>query len=317
MAKKTAKKKSSTKKSSSSPKLPAGESTYSEVIRHLLDKLPPLHATMRAALRSLASDADRSELGCQTKARGVLPEGVSMAVRIDRALGTFPSVAEAYPKARFAYFLESLLALDALVAASDSSKEKIGAARGAATTQHDRAAKARRKLIKRLGRYAGLREAERKELAALPPQGRTNEDLRRSIQKAADLAESWLARKDAESAALAHAAALDDGLVKRAREAAAALGGADVGATLEGRRSSHDSPVVNLEEGNVLLEMDHAIDVFEEEHEENDVVPRLIPGPATRHVLGKSARRGANGEAATPAAGGGDKAAPAANPAGG
>jgi hypothetical protein len=90
-------------------------------------------------------------------------------------------------------------------------------------------------------------------------------------------------------------------VIDAANAAAAALDKAAVDATLEGRKSSHDSPLVNLEEGNVLLEMEHAIDVFEEAHDENDVVPRLIPGPATRHVLASSSRTDAEPEPTPPA----------------
>lgn len=104
------------------------------------------------------------------------------------------------------------------------------------------------------------------------------------------LARTWLGRTDAESVENAKLAVLDEAVVTSAITSAAALGGAHVDAATEGRKTSHDSPIVNLEEGNVLLEMACAMEVFEEAHEDNDVVSRLIPGPATRHVLAPTTR---------------------------
>jgi hypothetical protein len=276
-------------------------SASAKITRRLLDKQAPLTAPVRSALRDLATDAQRSELGRQTKARGVLAEGVTMAVAVDQHLATFPSLTETYAPARFAYFLESLLALDALIAAGSAREAKLGAARGVATTGYEQAAKARRRLLKRLDRFAGNRDPEQEALADLPSQGRGNEALREAIEKAVALAEEWLSRKDAASAVQAELAALNEAVITGARSAAAALGVANVDAALEGRKSSHDSPIVNLEEGNVLLEMAYAMDVFDEAHQENDVVPRLVPGPATRHVLASSRRAPAKPAPETPA----------------
>ena len=281
---------------------PPGTSSAAKITRRLLDKHPPLPRPLRVALRSLASDAQRSDLGRQTRAIGVLAEGVTMAVTIDQHFATFPYLTETYAPARFAYYLESLLALDALVEASSAREAKLGAARGVATTGYERAASARKKLMKRLDRFAGNREAEQKALDELPRQGRGNDALRRAIEKATELARGWLLQKDPASVSLAELAALDEGVIEAASTAAAALDAAHVDATLEGRKSSHDSPIVNLEEGNVLLEMAYAIDIFDEAHGDNDVVPRLVPGPATRHVLSSSRRAAVEPAPEAPAA---------------
>ena len=60
---------------------------------------------------------------------------------------------------------------------------------------------------------------------------------------------------------------------------------------------------MNLEEGNVLIEMAYAMEVFEEAHGDNDVVSRLIPGPATRHVLAPKGRAAAKAAPEAPAVG--------------
>jgi hypothetical protein len=147
----------------------------------------------------------------------------------------------------------------------------------------------------------------------VPAKGRTSDDLGRSIEKAATLARAWLGRKDALSLENAGLAGLDEAVVTSAVTAAAALGGAHVDASLEGRKASHDSPIVNLEEGNVLLEMAYAMEVFEEAHYDNDVVQRLIPGPSTRNVLAKSTRAAAEPAAEEPT-GDGSPASPVTPP---
>jgi hypothetical protein len=283
--------KKTSKKNETTSLLPGdGATGPAKIARRLLDKLAPLAPTTRSALRSLATDAQRSDLGAQTKARGVLADGVTMAVAIDQQSATFPALTETYAPARYAYFLESLLALDALIEGSSAHEAKLGAARGTASTAYERADKARSRLLKRLERFAGERDIEAKAVAEIPPKGRSNEDLRRSLEAAITLAQAFQARPDAENRALAEVAALDAPIVAKALASASELGGAHVESALEGRKTSRDSPIVNLEEGNVLLEMAYAMDVFQEAHEDNDVVARLIPGPATRHVLIRSER---------------------------
>lgn len=282
----------------------ASMTSAAKVARRLLDKLSPLGSATRAALRSLATDAQRSDLGRQTKARGVLSDGISMAISIDQQIATFPSLTDTYVLPRFSYFLESLLALDALIEGSSAREAKVGAARGTAATAYERADKARTKLLKRLKRFAGLRPTELEELALIPAKGRSNDELRRSIDKAVALAEAWRGRTDAENVEIAALAALDEAVVTKAITAAGALDGAHVDAALEGRKTSRDSPIVNLEEGNALVEMAYAMEVFEEAHEDNDVVSRLIPGPATRHVLAPTVRAAAEAAPDAPAGGG-------------
>ena len=276
------------------PASPAKPTSAAKVARKLLDKLTPLGATTRAALRSLATDAQRSDLGGQTKARGVLADGVAMAIAIDQQMATFPSLTETYALPRFAYFLESLLALDALIEGSSARDAKVGAARGTAATAYERADKARTKLLKRLDRFAGLREAEATAVARLPPKGRSSDDLRQALDEAIKLAVTFRGRADDESKELTRIAALDEAVVEQAIRASGALEGAHIDAALEGKKVSRDSPIVNLEEGNVLLEMAYAMDVFEEAHGDNDVVSRLLPGAATRHVLAATPRAAAS-----------------------
>lgn len=102
-----------------------------------------------------------------------------------------------------------------------------------------------------------------------------------------------------------------DGSLQRAEEvvervlvAAQALTEAATEATLAGRLSGVDAPPVNLLEGAVLNEMEEAQRCFDDAREATPLVPRLVPEPATRHVLGsrKSASKGKPEAADKPAA---------------
>ena len=92
---------------------------------------------------------------------------------------------------------------------------------------------------------------------------------------------------------LLDAAGLSNEMVEEARSRAASLANASADATLEGTAKHLDAPPVNAAEGRVLVEMREAMRLFGEANERTAVVPKLIPGPATRHVLG--ARRSSGG----------------------
>jgi hypothetical protein len=95
-----------------------------------------------------------------------------------------------------------------------------------------------------------------------------------------------MALDDATAKALAEDAGLTDERLHAARLAADALTTTAVGAALAGPSMAKDPPVVNRAEGGVLLEMARAMEGFDAAHDENPAVERLVPGAATRHVLG-------------------------------
>jgi hypothetical protein len=113
---------------------------------------------------------------------------------------------------------------------------------------------------------------------------------------------------------LTRAFGLTPALVASTRHAGKALAGSAAEASLAGPRVARDSPLVNREEGGVLLEMAAAMEAFEEAHEDNAAVQRLVPGPSVRHALGYRPNGKASKQDAEPADPPADPAPPAGDP---
>jgi hypothetical protein len=268
----------------------------------LRSQWPPLTLEEREAFRALATDTQRSKLGKQTKAQGVLREAVAWASQIDRELRLHPDVAEHYTPIRFAYFLERLHGLHERVTAEREQRTQRGATRGAKDSHRTTAVQARRRLLRRLLTFAGKREAELTEIAGAQGTIDTEENIGLSIGALAKLARQWMARTDPLAKIQAKNAGLTAARVEVALKAAKGLVSTSTDATLEGPDAARDSPLVNRDEGDVLLEMDEAMNRFADAQEENEAVRQLSPGAATRHVLGSRKAGKASDEPAAPAA---------------
>jgi hypothetical protein len=256
-------------------------------LRELVARHGHVDAEHRAAYDELIGDPERAELGGKTRAAGVFREGIAWAVQIGQAFTQSPAlVKDHYAESRFAYFLDRLAALDATLAAQAERRGDQNTTRSSAADRESLARDARRTLLAKLRGFAGRRDIERAALETAT--GRIDDEnaLGDSIRALAKLGRSWLARGDAKAKIQCASAGLTESVVNAALEAAEALTGAATAATLAGRRPAIDAPEVNLVEGAVLHEMEEAARCFEEAHKATQVVPRLTPGPATRHVLG-------------------------------
>lgn len=60
-----------------------------------------------------------------------------------------------------------------------------------------------------------------------------------------------------------------------------------------GNLIARDSPLVNRDEGDVLLEMAEAMRRLELARDDNPAIKKLIPGPAARHVLASRPKKAA------------------------
>jgi hypothetical protein len=256
-------------------------------LRELIARRGQPDAEHRAAYDELISDADRAALGARTRAAGVFRDAVAWGVQIDQDLSAYPALVKShYAETRFAYFLERASLLGDAVAAQQTRRGDQGATRTTAQERETTAREARKTLIAKLRGVAGKRDAEGKALA--DAMGRTEDvdALGTSIQRLTTLGTEWLARPETSAKIHCASAGLTAGVISAALAAAKALTGAASEATLAGRRPSADEPVVNLLEGAVLHEMDEAQRCFNDAHTATQVVRRLSPGPATRHVLG-------------------------------
>ncbi len=255
-------------------------------LRRVLEELHARHGRVdeahRAAFDSLGTNARRADLGGRTKATGVLREGVSWAVQIDQAYSKYSAaVEEHYARERFVYFLDRLEALDTAIAGQGTHREGTGVKRATSEERERAAREARNKVIEKMTRIAGER-AERADLEAATG---TADKLGASIKSLVTLGRGWLKSSDPTLTLLCKTARLTDALLDATLAAGEALTGAVTDAALAGRKPSSDSPEVNVVEGWVLAEMMEAQRGFDGAHAESRIVPRLTPGPATRHVL--------------------------------
>lgn len=284
-------------------KVPPGSASYNPstaraALGGLLPRWPPLDPKHRRAFQKLGDDLERSKLGARTKSLGVLQDGVAWATQMDAALRQYGAGAlKSYSPVRFVYFLELLHDLADQISASRVKNKSVGAARGAAASHRDAALAAREALLSPLRTFAGDRDEEREALRQAIGTIDPGDQLGQSLADLAELARRWLALADEDSIFLAANAGLTEGLAGAAVEAAQALTGSAAEARLEGPAAGHDSPLVNLAEGAVLLEMREAMRLFGEANARHPAVKKLSPGPSTRSVLG---RRGATVGAPAP-----------------
>lgn len=299
----------SAKKSAGTPESNGGVAEYNpNELRRALEELSARHGRVddahRAAFDSLSTNVRRADLGGRTRAVGVLRDGVSWAVQIDQGFSRYSAVVEEhYSKERFGYFLDRLGALESALAGQGTDRDGTGVKRATSEERGKAAREARNKVIEKMTRIAG----ERPERVELDAAVGTAEKPGASILGLVTLGRAWLARNDPTLTILCKSARLTEELLGATLRAGEALAGAATDATLAGKRPSVDSPEVNVLEGWVLQEMAEAQRAFDAAHEETRLVPRLSPGPATRHVLG--ARRGSS--ASTPDADTGPAAPPA------
>lgn len=289
-----AKKKAPAKKKGVAPAKPAvaKKAAYDpDKDRRALDVLIARHGEPEAieveAFAELIDDAGRAKLGNQTKAVGVFRDGVEWAAKVSASFSSCEAaLAGHYTVDRFRYFLHALRSLDAALEAEGATRNGQGDSRAETGSREAAAREARADLLAKLTTYAGAREPERAALAEAIGSTEDFTALGSSIETIARLSRFWLGREDRKSRIVARASGLTETIVDRALSAAEALTGAATTATLAGRRAGIDSPAVNIAEGSVLFEMMEAERCFERARVKSPVVPRLVPGAATRHVLG-------------------------------
>ena len=257
--------------------------------RRVLHELQARHGHVdeahREAFDSLGNAAQRVSLGGRTRAAGVLGDGVSWAVDIDLAFAKYKAAVEAcYSRERYSYLLDRLVALDAAIEGHGAQHGGTGEKRLTAEERQDEANALRKKLIGTMEGVAGTRPTERKDLDQAIG---TVQNLGQSIVDLVTLGRAWLARNDPKITLLCRSARLTEDLLAAASAAGQALTSSGSVAKLAGRKRTADPPEVNLVEGWVLLEMGEAQRCFDNAHDESSLVPRLIPGPATRSVLGR------------------------------
>lgn len=282
----TSKTEKSAKKGEKKAETAKARSRAHEVLDRLLEEQPALTAAQRQAFAARFSEPACEAMGGKTKSDGVLRDALEWAGVMARALRKHPDVLRRYAGARFTWFLECVGQLIDAREAQASAGDTTGLARAREERARKAALAARTELIEALETLVeGDAEAEA-ALDGTVGSVEKNDALVSSLRGLSSLAGEWLARSDAASRALVESAGLSLHEVGAGEEAADALIAASADKTLEGQVIVRDVPEVNRAEGRVLLEMRTALRVFGQAHEKDRRVPRLVPGKATRSVLG-------------------------------
>ncbi len=270
------------------------------VASRVLRSLPALGDAARRAFDAQTTAGEQAQLGGRTKSDGVLREAAQWISAIDSAKRKFGG-AIAYGEVRLAYLCTVLL--DLADARESASGARDGAAKAAASREAalGKARAVRTSLLHKLEQIARGNAHDEAALEAVESDTRHDESLASGLDKLASRADAVLARTDETTRALVAGAELEASDAEQARAAKDALVTAGVAATDAGRRQAKDSPAVNLAEGRVLAEMRVAEKAFRQAHDQNPAIPRLVPGPAVRQVIG-ARPHGARAHASTPAA---------------
>ena len=236
----------------------------------------PSEASVRAFAGQISEPAAETR-GQQTTAAGVVRDARAWVPTIERVL-----LSGAEVRYSLARFLHLLTCIDALARALDGV---AAAGAGAALSlAESRARVARNNLLEALESLAlGNEEAEAK---LSEKRGSTDRPdlIVTSLRGLIEVAEGWLAMTDEGVKALIESARLSASDVARAREAADALGAMALAKTVAGAERPRDSAAVNRLEGRVTFEMAVVMRAFNNAAARG-VGERLVPGPATRHLL--------------------------------
>ena len=293
-AKASAKKSTKTKAAAKSAKAPARSSkapappkdlhTIGEAEKMLM-LWPPLSDVQREAFRAQFADDRCERYGAQTQSAAVHKEALAFAHVIDSTLRKHGRELRRYGAARFAWFLECIVALSRARTEMAAGKDDGVPARNALDAAVGKAKDVRRELIHALEMLVGDHPSDRAELDSAALAGDKPEVLTESLSELAKIADHWLRRTDGESKALVASVDLRQGDVDLAWAASQQLEAANDRAAGRTRGTGKDTTPVNRAEGRVLLEMRQAMHAFGHANASAREIPKLVPGPGTRHVL--------------------------------
>jgi len=214
-----------------------------------------------------------------------------------------------YQMSRLVWFLECLRALATAIDVQKTGVGSMQEARKRAERALSAAEATRNDLLHVLEILAGDNEAEKATFAKAKGTAATPDTLAASLKSLATLAAGWITHSDRVMKAMAESVNLIKADVDKARRDAEELIAARTDGSAGGKRELRDNAQVNLMEGRVLLEMQLAMGIFEAANKQNKMVPKLVPGAASRPFLARKRAEGPAGMEQEPPAGGAKGAA--------
>ena len=248
----------------------------------LLLALPPINDALRARFRAQRSEASCEVLGKNTSSAGVYREAGQFAGIMHKTLVAHGVEKIGYGFGTLVWFLETTAALGtevtrqqvrnkATTTVSLTGQVSVEVVRERRNTLHARIESVVEGDATLEARFAAVRGGVASEA-----------ELIASLEDGAEFA----AELRAELPELSAEFGLTAELVASAQTAAANAKARRTDRSMEGAAHAHDDAQTNRAEGRVLFEMRRAMRIFNAAAEKG-FGARLVPGPATRHVLDK------------------------------
>ena len=252
----------------------------------LLLTLPPISDALRSEFRSQRSEAACEVLGKNTSSAGVYREAGQFAVTMHKTLTAHGPAKIGYGLGTMVWFLETTGALGGEITRQQSRNAATGTASLTGKVSVDVAREQRNTLHAQIESVIEGNAALEARFAAVRGGVASEAELIQSLEQSADFAAQLLSEKSALSEEFALTAAG----VASARTAAANAKAQRTDRSMEGAVLVNDDAPTNRVEGRVLFEMRRAMRIFNRAAEQG-FGTRLVPGPATRHVLDKKATK--------------------------
>ena len=252
----------------------------------LLLTLPPISDALRSEFRSQRSEAACEVLGKNTSSAGVYREAGQFAVTMHKTLTAHGPAKIGYGLGTMVWFLETTGGLGGEIKRQQSRNAATGTASLTGKVSVDVAREQRNTLHAQIESVIEGNAALEARFAAVRGGVASEAELIQSLEQSADFAAQLLSEKSALCAEFGMTAAG----VASARTAGANAKAQRTDRSMEGAVLVNDDAPTNRVEGRVLFEMRRAMRIFNRAAEQG-FGTRLVPGPATRHVLDKKATK--------------------------
>jgi hypothetical protein len=254
----------------------------------LLLLLSPIADDLRVEFRAQRSEAECEALGKNTSSAGVYREAGQVGVVMHKTLATHGAAKVRYGLGALVWYLETVQALGAEITRQSSRAKAASTSSLTGQLSLDVAREQRSAINELITSIIEGDDVLEASFQAVRGGASSEADLIESLESSADFAETLLTKKKV----LAREFGLTAEDVTAARTAAANAKAQRTERSMEGAVKSKDDAATNRAEGRVLFEMRRAMRIFNAAAAKG-FGERLVPGPATRHVLAPEKKKAA------------------------
>jgi len=254
----------------------------------LLLLLAPIADDLRVEFRAQRSESACEALGKNTSSAGVYREAGQFGVVMHKTLATHGVAKVRYGLGALVWYLETVQALGAEITRQSSRAKAASTSSLTGQLSLDVAREQRSAINELITSIIEGDDVLEASFQAVRGGASSEADLIESLESSADFAETLLTKKKV----LAREFGLTAEDVTAARTAAANAKAQRTDRSMEGAVKSKDDAATNRAEGRVLFEMRRAMRIFNAAAAKG-FGERLVPGPATRHVLAPEKKKAA------------------------